>query len=249
MQAIVFGNIASGKSTVVEALTAGRPRTRAVLEPSQYWEDSGMLSGLYEMHSRFAADRASPEDLARTCWIFQYNALFSRVAVELQCLKLLNRGVVDLLVFDSHRRFDAAFTKAIAPCDGIDYHAWYTESCKMLHDAIAPPREALYLYMATPPQTCMKNLENRGRSCERRIQKPYLEQIDSSMREMATKLTGKVVTINTDGTWNVEQCLSVANRAINEYLAFGNGEVEFHESEVAMQSNVWTNEDSNLSWT
>lgn len=214
----VVGTIAAGKSTLCMVLSERLGNAIHIIEPVDKWINSGMLQGLYSAFAARAKNEIDDVELAHYQWHFQFGAILTRISMENYAHTLANRNDSKFLIFDSHRRFDSAFTEDIVGIDGQNIANWYNSACRELDNSMPESVPDVIVHMATPTATCFRNISKRGRDCEKSIDIAYLERLHIRIGNICNSYRNSgtpIVVINPNGNMDEEACVEQVIKEIS----------------------------------
>lgn len=164
----VEGNIAAGKSTLLERLQDMPGGAQIVVEPVEKWQtlvpgdDGNIMARMYRDPKRWA-------------YLFQSYVLLTMMdAHETPQTKRLR--VMERSVYSARYCFIENLRKSDPPLiDDLEYEV-YKQWFNWLMSR-QPPNVDLIVYLRTTPETCMDRLKIRGRSEESDVPMSYLEAL------------------------------------------------------------------------
>jgi len=164
----VEGNIAAGKSTLLERLQDMPGGAQIVVEPVEKWQtlvpgdDGNIMARMYRDPKRWA-------------YLFQSYVLLTMMdAHETPQTKRLR--VMERSVYSARHCFIENLRKSDPPLiDDLEYEV-YKQWFNWLMER-QPPNVDLIVYLRTTPDTCMDRLKIRGRSEEEDVPMSYLEAL------------------------------------------------------------------------
>jgi thymidine kinase/deoxynucleoside kinase len=169
----IEGNIAAGKSTLLEKLEAGG-EAQIVVEPVEKWQtlvpgpNGNIMQRMYEDPQRWA-------------YLFQSYVLLTMMeAHAVEQTKLMR--VMERSVYSARWCFIENLRKSEPPMiDDLEYKVyqrwfdWLMETNR--------PQVDLIVYLRTSPTTCMDRLKKRGRSEEASVPLDYLQSLHARYEE------------------------------------------------------------------
>ncbi len=171
------GNIASGKTTLGEALASAAAFT-FVPEPVDVWQTRFPVNMLERFY----------DDMARWSFTFQICTFFTRVQA------LAARNDTPYLVAERSIGTDRyVFAPALHQQGAMDDLEW--EVYRQFWDAIAAhvPRPDAILYLRTPAAECLRRLQVRHRDEEAGVSLDYLAQLEARHDEWLLDNPGVLV--------------------------------------------------------
>lgn len=195
MLVLLEGNIAAGKTTLGEALTAS-DHFRFVPEPVAHWQ-TGFAANLLE---RFYADTP------RWAFTMQIGAFVTRAGLVKPttdgCITVYERSVYcDRYVF-ARNLHDQGL---------MDDTEWAVYCHFWAHFTAALPAPKAILYLRTPAEVCLSRLHARGRAEEKAITLAYLQQLETCHDDWLLHAPDRAIPVVTlDGTqpWSAEAVLA-----------------------------------------
>jgi deoxyadenosine/deoxycytidine kinase len=165
MLVLLEGNIAAGKTTLGQQLTAS-PAFEFVPEPVDRWQ-SGFAANLLE---RFYADTARWAFTLQICAFVTRTQAIQAHAADHERVTVFERSIY----CDRH-----VFAKNLHQHGFMDDTEWalYLHFWNHLHDS-APIPDAI-LYLRTPAEECYHRLQIRARAEEKTIPLDYLQQLEA----------------------------------------------------------------------
>ncbi|GAB4575953.1 MAG: deoxynucleoside kinase [Anaerolineae bacterium] len=156
------GNIASGKSTLGEALSQS-DRFHFIPEPVNLWQTGFAINWLDRFYS----------DMPRWSFTFQMVAFTTRIQA------LADRPADRITIAERSIGTDRyAFAPGLHATGGMDDHEWALYCA--FWDTMAPnvPAPNLILYLRTPADECLRRLRLRNRAEESGITLDYLRELE-----------------------------------------------------------------------
>lgn len=179
----IFGNIGSGKTSLLERISLACDSIQIVHEPVAKWKELGMLEALYEdlAQTDVSKQKSMP-------YKFQQMAFATRLAD----LKTTESSVIagqpqkSLILADGHVMIDRhIFAEHLFQSLRISESEmnWYNEiySCWQKIVPMAKPR--YFIYLKTNPAACADRIKKRGRIEESNIPQEYLAALDARFEE------------------------------------------------------------------
>lgn len=190
MRVSVEGNIGSGKSECLAALSSAFPTVPTFPEPVEKWTD------LLDLYYASPAEWALPFAL-KVLLSFREPAAHETCIVERS--PLASRHVFSQLLYN----------QGILNC-----HEW--ELFKEYHDLLAWKPDVV-LYIDTPTDVCLKRIADRGRACEATIDLDYLKRVDFQYANMLRY--AEVPVVKFDGTLPTAELHAAVAAEAAKYLS------------------------------
>ena len=182
-KAIVFleGNIASGKTSLLQALSA-YPKFTVVTEPVDLWQDSGMLKLFYD-------GNIDPQSFQAMVTSTHFAKSFTEIA---------NAKHDEVIICE---RSLLIGTQAFAEVciENASSRQAHNLSIKSLAE-LFPKVPTFYFYVDTPATVCMKRLKERNRPSEKNVTLSYLENVESSHRKLIKQFDAELTVMILDGS-------------------------------------------------
>lgn len=168
-----MGNIAAGKSTLLEKLVK-MPQFRDLPVIHEPVESNPLLAPFYK----------DPHRIAFAIQTFMENNFYQEVR------RLWSQGVKVAITDYGLTEVFTASLYAQGMLDDRQYRAIKI----MQTELVVPGVETDYIYLDVPPVECFRRKEQRGRECEKAITVDYLEHLQESYENFAAySLRGKVL--------------------------------------------------------
>lgn len=195
MLVLVEGNIASGKSTVVENLKGEK-----FMEPLE--KENPFLELFYKDPCRHATNMQIFTLLYR---YRQWKLAQARNMMFPEEIQLLDRSLF----------FDACFAKVNRDLGNISSEEWqlYFMAHETLQEQIYYPD--LCLWIRVGPETCLARLKERARGCEVGVSIDYLRDLDNMYCTVMSQFCNKCPVVEIDGEQDIKGVLADCNNAVD----------------------------------
>ena len=184
----VDGNIAAGKSTLVDALKKRRPEWSIFPEPVTRWTsvspDSQTLTASQQNGGNLLQNFY--DDKSRWAFTFQYYALFSKLRLHSKSVDLVNNTSPVQIYERSYYSDRYIFAENCFNSGYMDATEWgiYKDFCGYWVNTVGSYDLEGIIYLRASPETCVQRRMIRGRPEEKSIPKSYIETLHEKHEDL-----------------------------------------------------------------
>jgi deoxycitidine kinase len=186
---VIFGNIAAGKSSLVDSIVKDIPGIMRMDEPVELWQKIGLLQAFYDELGN--TDPNSPKWRSFT---FQAMAFITRLLEY----KKINWKNYRCAVADGHILNDKmVFAENLSESGKItpEQMTYYRVMFDCWQQVVAEAIPYHVIYLRVPPATCEQRKDGRGRQEEKGIKLDYFQKLDARYEALVASLDKDRLTI------------------------------------------------------
>ena len=184
----VDGNIAAGKSTLVDALKERRPEWSIFPEPVTRWTSVSSNTETLTASQQNGGNllQSFYDDKSRWAFTFQYYALFSKLRLHSKSVDSVNSPSPVQIYERSYYSDRYIFAENCFNSGHMDTTEWgiYKDFCDYWVNSMGSYDLEGLIYLQASPETCIGRRMIRGRPEEKSIPKSYIETLHEKHEDL-----------------------------------------------------------------